>query len=412
MAKLNEFSENNVIKTTHECDVLVAGGGVAGIAAAIAAARSGAKVILLEKTYMLGGLATAGIVTIYLPLCDGMGHQVSYGLSEELLKLSIKRGAEKTVKYPTGRYPAEWLDRNDSVAERANGNRFQVCFNAQLFAIDAEAQLLSEGVKILYGTLAAGVRKEDGKITHVIVENKSGRQAIEVKSVVDTTGDADICNLAGAKCELHQKGNILAAWYYHIAEGEYNLNMLGFCDIPEEQKKQGAKVKYLVERRFKGIDGEELSEMMQMSHRHMLADFLKKTEGKRDAYPVTIPTIPQIRMTRRISGAYTLDESEAHTFMQDSIGMVSDWRKKGPVFEIPFGALYGREVKNLITAGRCISVTDDMWDITRVIPDCAVTGEAAGVAAAMSDDFATLDVGALQDVLRSRGVKIHESEVV
>lgn len=83
MAKISEFVETNTIKTAYECDVLVAGGGVAGIAAALAAARGGAKVILLEKAFMLGGLATAGLVTIYLPLCDGMGRQVSFGLAEE-----------------------------------------------------------------------------------------------------------------------------------------------------------------------------------------------------------------------------------------------------------------------------------------------------------------------------------------
>ena len=75
---------------TNECDVLVVGGGVAGIAAALAAARHGARVILCERGFLLGGLATAGLVTIYLPLCDGFGRQVSFGLAEELLRLSIR----------------------------------------------------------------------------------------------------------------------------------------------------------------------------------------------------------------------------------------------------------------------------------------------------------------------------------
>ena len=91
--------------------------------------------------------------------------------------------------------------------------------------------------------------------------------------------------------------------------------------------------------------------------------------------------------------------------------MVSDWRRRGPVFEIPFRTLYSAKVKNLLTAGRCISVTDDMWDITRVIPDCAVTGEAAGTAAAMTDDLTTLSVTDLQNILRKNGVKIHLDEV-
>lgn len=392
------------MKTAHECDVLVCGGGVAGIAAALAAARSGKRVVLLERSYMLGGLATAGIVTIYLPLDDGCGRQVSFGIAEELLRLSIKRGAE-------ARYPDEWLDRDEGVEARATGKRFEVRFNAHFFAIDAERLLLDEGVKILYGTYAVGVRKEEDKITHVITENKSGRQAIEVRSVVDATGDADICHLSGARCDIHGKGNILAAWYYSVAEGEYKLNMHGFCDISEEQRKNGEKVTYLTDRRFIGVDGEELSEMVQMSHASLIEDFDKKYSDKNCAFPVTIPTIPQIRMTRKLVGKYVLDESELYTRFEDSVGLVSDWRKRGPVFEIPFGALFGEEVKNLITAGRCISVTDSMWDITRVIPDCAVTGEAAGVAAAMTDNFSAFDVRELQAELCRRGVKIHESEL-
>ena len=92
------------IPNSHSCDVLVAGGGIAGVAAALAAARNGADVLLLEREYTLGGLATLGLITIYLPLCDGRGNQVIYGIPEELLKLSIKYGAEQN-------YPAAWLEK-------------------------------------------------------------------------------------------------------------------------------------------------------------------------------------------------------------------------------------------------------------------------------------------------------------
>ena len=404
MARLNEFEQTSVIKTTHECDVLVAGGGVAGIAAALSAARSGARVLLVEREFLLGGLATLGLVTIYLPLCDGMGHQVSFGLAEELLRLSIKHGVED-------RYPALWLDRDATAEERAAApRRFEVRCNPQLFALDAEALLLSEGVEILYGTLISGVRKEDGKITHVVIENKSGRSAVEVKSVVDATGDADICHLAGAKCALNEAGDRLAAWYYYVADGEYKLKSLGFCDSPDEQR-EPEKSNKIVSRRYNGVDGDEVSKFTQKSHEALFNSYLNVTKDAKVAFPVTLATIPQFRMTRKLVGSYVLDESEVHTYKEDSIGLVSDWRKRGPIFEIPFGALWGKEVKNLITAGRCISVTDSMWDITRVIPDCAVTGEAAGAAAALSDDFATLNVKDLQELLCSRGIKIHEREI-
>ena len=92
---------------------------------------------------------------------------------------------------------------------------------------------------------------------------------------------------------------------------------------------------------------------------------------------------------------------------EDSIGLTGDWRRPGPCFEIPFRTLYSAKVPNLICAGRNISVTDSMWDITRVIPPCAVTGEAAGTAAAMTDDFTALDVSKLQSKLAEQNVQLH-----
>ena len=100
-----------------------------------------------------------------------------------------------------------------------------------------------------------------------------------------------------------------------------------------------------------------------------------------------------------------------HKFFDDSIGMVSDWRTRGPVYEVPFSTLYSRKVKNLIVAGRCTSVTDRMWDIMRVIPCCAVTGQAAGTAAAITDDFGALDVRILQEILQNNGVVLHEKDL-
>ena len=147
--------------------------------------------------------------------------------------------------------------------------------------------------------------------------------------------------------------------------------------------------------------------MVQESHTQMMNDIAKKCEVLgTDVLPTNIPSIPQLRMTRRIVGKYTLDDTEIRKDFEDSIGMISDWRKAGPVYQIPFRTLYGESVDNLITAGRCISVTDDMWDISRVIPACAVTGEAAGIAAAMCDCFASLDVRELQKRLKARGVRL------
>lgn len=396
------IAENIKTKVVGSYEVAVCGGGFAGISAALAAARQGKKTVLFERQFMLGGLGTAGIVTIYLPLCDGYGHQVSFGIAEELLRLSIFHGAE-------ARYPENWFTENGSRTEK--DKRFEVQFNPQLFAILAEKLLLKEGVDILYGTYAVGVSVKDDKIQHIITENKSGRQAYKVISVVDATGDCDIAHFAEAPTALFQQGNILAAWYYSVGKDGYKLNTLGACDTPDEEKTPDTKVSMLVNRRFSGLDGGELSEQVCLSHQSTYNDFLKKRKNDPQLYPVTMATIPQIRMTRKIVGEYELSTEEMHKFFEDSIGMVSDWRKRGPVYEVPFRTLYSAKIKNLICAGRCTSVTEGMWDIMRVIPCCAVTGEAAGTAAAMTDDFAALEVAKLQEVLKNSGVVLHENEI-
>ena len=382
-----------------DTDVFVAGGGIAGMAAALAAARNGAKVVLVERECILGGLATLGLITIYLPLCDGMGKQVTFGIGEELLRLSIKHGIED-------KYPKPWLE--SGTLEERSKKRFEVQYNPHFFALEAEKLLLEEGVEILYNTLICDILQENQKISHVVVENKSGRSAIGVKSVVDATGDADICKLSGEKTALFARKNILANWYYYIKKGELGLAQLGVADIPDEYK-EGNAPKPLVNRRFTGLDGVEISEMICLAHEQMLKNVLEKREADKSHTPVTMPTIPQIRMTRRIEGLYTLDDKEMHKHFYDSIGLISDWRKRGPIYEIPFSALYGKSVKNLITAGRCISVTDSMWDISRVIPACAVTGEAAGTAASMTGDFASLNITILQDKLMKNGVMLFEN---
>ncbi|MDL2318445.1 FAD-dependent oxidoreductase [Eubacteriales bacterium OttesenSCG-928-A19] len=370
-----------------DCDVFVAGGGIAGVSAALASARAGARTLLVEPVYMLGGLATAGLITYYLPLCDGRGRQVSFGISEELLRLSIQYGAESG-------YPAIWLEPGRE-AERAQGQRFEVQFNAQLFAISMERLLLSEGVEILYGTTVCAVRRDGRRVTHAIIENQSGRSAVALRSIVDATGDADICHLAGAPTEVHGTGNTLAAWYYLVDNRGLSLGKLGASDKPPDLIKATTPPP-LTPERFSGLDGREISHMMALSHENTLRDVLARREEDPTCVPATLATQPQLRMTRRLAGAYTLDRPEMHTPFEDSVGQIGDWRIRGPVYDIPFRTLITPEVRNLIAAGRCISVTDEMWDISRAIPACAVTGEAAGAAAALTDDFSALDVERLR----------------
>lgn len=383
-------------------EVIVCGGGFAGISAALASARMGKKTLLLERQYMLGGLGTAGLISIYLPLCDGMGRQVSFGIAEELLRLSIQYGAED-------RYPANWLDGIGTRTE--NDPRFLVRYNPQIFAILAEQLLLENGVEILYGSYAVATDTENDRIRHVIVENKSGRTAYAVQSVVDATGDCDIAAFSGVPTKRFEQQNILAAWYYFAGDNGYDLQQLGASDKPEEEKKKSHATKLLVTRRFGGIDAKEVSEMTILSHEALLKNWEEKRKQDPSVWPVTMATTPQVRMTRKIVGEYEQSHEEVFTHFDDSIGMVSNWKKRGPVYEVPFRTLYNKNMKNLIVAGRCTSVNETLWDVMRVIPCCAVTGQAAGTAAAMTDDFSALDVKKLQKQLRKDGVKLYQTEL-
>lgn len=382
-------------------DIVVVGGGIAGVAAAIAAGRRGKKVLLIERMFELGGLATLGLITIYLPLCDGNGHQVSFGLAEELFRLSISKGWETS-------YPDTWLEKGKEHGKQ----RFEVRYNAQVFAIHMEQALAEAGVDILYGTTLCNVIRNGNHVEALVVENKDGRSAIPVQGVVDASGDADVFYLAGAPTALHQVGNKMAAWYYETLNGSTKLRMVGASDVPNESLENGVPDQVKEERRITGVDARELSKWLLKGHALSLEKFLEKGNVSEEHSFATMATIPQLRMTRKIIGKYMLDECEDHKYFDESIGMTGDWRKRGPIYEIPMGTLYCEELVNVTAAGRCISVTDDMWDITRVIPTGAVTGQAAGVILTLGDDISKIDVAELQQVLREQNVKLHVEEVI
>ena len=337
------------------CDVLVAGGGVAGVSAALAAARQGANVMLIEANCALGGLGTLGLITVYEPLCDGYGNQVIFGIAEELLRLSIQHGYES-------RYPDAWLDGED--IEKRKKQRFSVQYNAQFFALDMERLLIANGVTILYRTKVYNTLVKDGRITEVLIDNKAGRSAIRANAFVDATGDADLCHFSGEATELFLK-NRMVAWYYYAYNGGYKYYPQG----PQGDEK-----------RYNGLDDE--TEMILKNHNLIYTNVLKKKAEDPSVMPVTIPTIPEVRMTRRLSGVCEPNLEQAEKGFADAIGRMGDWHQPKGVYQIPYSSLYGRNIQNLVTAGRCISQKDDMWDLCRVIPVCSLTGEAAGAAAA------------------------------
>ena len=392
------FEPAREIPVAGHFDVIVAGGGFAGISAALSAKRAGAEnVLLLEREYTLGGLATLGLVTIYLPLCDGTGRQVSFGIAEELLKLSISHGAEEE------QLPDCWV-RAASREERAK-HRYRCQYNPAVFASLVDQLLLSEGVTLLFGTTVCAAAMEDGHIRALITENKNGRQAYTADSFIDATGDADICRMTDEATVDFKQGNVMAAWSYAAKENILSLRMLGFSDKPDSEKPGGKTPEDDTRERFTGREAAELTRLMVLSRKWAVDDFLREGDLMPGHSIVTLPTIPQIRMTRRIKGETEMSLSMDGQFVSDSVGLISNWKRVGPVYEVPFGSLCAK-ISNLYAAGRCMAAEEDMWDVTRVIPCCAVTGEAAGVAAAVGRDLEKV-----QAVLRERKIPLHITDL-
>lgn len=373
-------------------DVIICGGGVAGIAATLAAQRSGAKTLLLEKEYALGGLATLGLIVIYLPLCDGDGVLMTGGIAEELLKLSLK--------YGTGQIPPAWLDA-DATAEERSKERYQVTYNAASFMISAEELLLAEGVRIFYDARVSGVKRENHEVASVFVETKTGKREFHAKAFIDATGDADLCYFAGEDT-VDDPTNRRTGWYFSFDGNNLKLHQQTdsiYSEIPETS------------RLYSGTSLEDISQHC-IDGRKMILSHVMGLKEKNDAvYPLIIPTFPGLRMTRRLAGSFEFSEDlHERVWFSDAIGMIGNWKKKSLRYSIPYRSIKAVKNSNLYAAGRCVSADKSGWDLTRVIPTCAVTGEAAGVAAAyQAVENRQIDIDTLQKKLKENGVLLDAS---
>ena len=382
-------------------DVVVVGGGIAGVAAALAAVRNGVSVCLIEKAFGLGGLATLGNVINYLPICDGNGRQVMSGLAEELLRLSVVDVGIENVSARFRKVPACWQPGGD--VEERKKVRFRVDFNPASYAFALEKMVVEAGIHLMYDTKVCAVDHNGDMICHLIVENKSGRVALACKTVVDATGDADICFLAKEKTESLDS-NVLCGWFYTLDNSGLKLRTLTNKYSPYAMQ-EGATGPF-----FRGDDAEQVTAQVLGSReliRSKLAEF-RERDPDSDIQLVMPPSMACFRMTRRLVGAFSLGEKDMHTFFDDITGFTGDWRKRGPVYAIPMRALCGVHTKNLLAAGRCISADTTVWDVTRAIPTCALTGEASGTAAALSvhhhhGDVHALPIDRLQHRLKAQG---------
>ncbi len=394
------LKEINQVPVKGKYDVIVVGGGIGGIGAALSAARSGCSVLLIEKSIMLGGLATLGFIAIYLPLCDGRGKKVTGGIAEELLHLSIRDGY--------GSLEPAWKDGAGTGATK----RYMTIFSPPEFICVLDELMNAEGVDLLFDTVFCRPVMEGNKCTAVIVENKSGCMAYEAKVFIDTSGDADLFFRAGAKC-IEEK-NYLAYWFYKT-----NLDMMRKA-VESGNVKDGISLEWrgsfredgsytIGEKEYKGTDARDITRFV-LTGRKILKQEIAKNRDEKGSL-IALPGMAQYRRTRRINGAFVLKETDALMHLEDSIGCIGHWLKPGIIYEIPYTSLISKVFPNILAAGRIISASGDAWEATRVIPPAAVTGQAAGTAAAMAIKkkraVTEISVPELQKKLEEANVILH-----
>jgi hypothetical protein len=194
-------------------------------------------------------------------------------------------------------------------------------------------------------------------------------------------------------------------------------DLLNFFIIGGDNAGRGAPEKG---KKYRGTDGKDVSEFILKSRELLINDLknLYAKEGKEkrnDYYPLTLASMPQLRTTRRIDGLSTIRDDGHSKKISESVGLVADWRKSAFVWEVPYTSLLPKKVKGLIAAGRCISNERDAWEVMRVIPAAAFTGQVAGLSAAISiknkinpDALAVKDI---QNALKSKGIPLHIEDV-
>ncbi|MBO4411840.1 MAG: FAD-dependent oxidoreductase [Lachnospiraceae bacterium] len=398
------------------CDVFVAGGGVAGCAAALQAARLGKSVILAEKSIKLGGLATLGLVNLFVPMCNGRGKQIQFGMAEEFFRMSIRYGyGDAPKEFVNGRIPEEQLREMEASGQKIP--RYKTVFDPEIFSMQLTEALKDAGVKLLFDVSVAGVvmdEEDPKKVKEVILLTAAGFESYSAAMFVDTTGDADLLAEAGVECRTRGNFHTYAGYVISLDSCQKAIDAgdigKAFSDIAGGNANlyggrhpEGMKT-------YIGVDPEDVNRYVIDNQLELLGK-LKEPENRKKRAVAVQPGMPQFRTVRRIEADYVLKEGDEYRHFDDSIAAISDFARRDYLFEIPLRALVRKEFPNLITAGRSAAGEGFLWDVIRVIPPAILTGQAAGMAACHAIDegcgIAEVDIRALQKGLEEAGVLIH-----
>lgn len=385
-----------------EYDIIVAGGGLSGAAAALSAARLGQKVLLLEKSTMLGGLATMGLINFWVPLCNGRGKQIIRGMAEEFLRLSIRYGFDTL--------PEEW---KDGQPKEPTQTRYVTRFSIGLFALALVQLLTDAGVTILYDALVSMPVMKEGHCDGLIIDSKSGRLYYKAGMVIDATGDADVLLRAGVPTQegtnfftMSAQGIDLAHCETALAKGNIGLAYTSPSGGPSTLYGQGHPEGMPL---FEGASLEMVNDFLQKNQLLLFEKVKDQPRMERDVH--YLPGMAQLRTTRHLVGDYVLSMDDLYRHQPTSIGAICDFDNRDRLFEVPFGTLVRTGFDNILTCGRSAAAQGWAWDVLRVIPPAVLTGQAAGIAAAQAIrqnlPIYDLPIAPLQKELEDTGVLIH-----
>lgn len=396
-----------------EVDVFVAGGGPAGVAAALTAARQGRKVYLAEAHTCLGGAGTAAMIPAFMP----------FGDSQNFLADGVGREVLESLRKMDGIYPL--------TPSNCPG------IKAELLKRLYDDLLTSAGVEISFHAQAIDVAKEGDRVSAVVCSGKSGLFAIKPKIVIDCTGDGDVAARAGAPFEKGDAdgklmpGTLCSLW----ADVDWETIRAAKLHAEAELPKAFADKVFTVEDRHLpgmwqvgetvgggnightfGVDGTDERSLTKalLWGRKVLPEYERFYKNYMKGYSrmklVATGSLLGVRETRRITGDYVLNfqDFERRAAFEDEIGRFNYWidvhastpskkdaeehfnhfrrltMKAGESYGIPYRALIAKTLANVLVAGRCISVDRYMQASIRVMPGCYITGQATGMAASLA----------------------------
>lgn len=419
-------------------DVLVVGGGPAGVAAAIAAARNGAETLLIEQRGYLGGMGTAALVPAFCPFTDGE-KPVVRGIGLDLLN-KMKQSCGD-VYNSMHRDSLSWVPIDVELLKRLY-----------------DEEVTESGAKLLFHTVVDQVLGEGEQVKGVVVSNKTGRSVIRAKLYIDATGDADVAALAGVPFHIGgDEGELQPATMCFLVAGADKDRYDAFLketgqtgaladtvqeaqrngDLPEGRKRisgiawvSDSVVGFNFGHIFQ-IDGTRAEDLTRaaIEGRRLVEcqlRFLRKyVPGFEQAHLVHTGDQVGIRETRRIVGDYTLvleDFVRRRTFEDDiarnayfidihlanaQSPMVIQHLPEGASHGVPYRCLLPKGKSNLIVAGRSVSSDRAVQGSLRVMPNCFAMGQAAGTAAALAAGrnagFRDIEVGELQQRIVEQG---------